>query len=142
MNVQFFISGALIYLLSQFVPPALTAGKAYLFGPSLCDSLGFAFLTLTNTVLQYFLASLLAHDLKDGSELFAILTLSAVLSTALFVRLSAHSALVPTCSPPCRCLLLPVGRRDRPASRKTTLPPLKIRLFKSTNSIPRGRALY
>jgi len=91
MTVQFFLSGALVYLLYRFVPLALAAGKAHLFGPSLYDSLGFAFLTLTNTVLQYFLASLLAHDLKAGSALFAILTLCAVLSTALFVRLSAHS---------------------------------------------------
>ena len=92
MTVQFFLSGALVYLLYRFVHPALAAGQAHVLGPSLYDSLAFAFLTLTNTLLQYFQASLLAHDLKDRSELFAILTLCAVLSTALFVRLSSHSA--------------------------------------------------
>ncbi len=92
MTVQFFLSGALVYLLYRFVHPVFSAGKAHLFGPSLCDSLGFAFLTLTNTVLQYFLASLLAHDLKEGSGRFAILTLCAMLSAALFIKLSAHSA--------------------------------------------------
>ena len=92
MTVQFFLSGALIYLLYRFVHPAFAPGKAHLFGPSLYDSLGFSFLTVTNTVLQYFLASLLAHDLKDRFALFTILTVSAVLSAALFARLSAHSA--------------------------------------------------
>ena len=92
MTVQFFLSGALVYLLYRFVYPLFAPGKAHLFGPSLYDAAGFAFLTLTNTLLQYFLASLLAHDLKDDSGRFAILTLCAMLSAALFIKLSAHSA--------------------------------------------------
>jgi len=91
MIVQFFLSGALVYLLYQLVHMAFGPDASHLFQPSLYDSVGFAFLTLTNTVLQYYLASLLAHDLKDRSALFGILTLSAALSTAFFVRLSAHS---------------------------------------------------
>lgn len=92
MTAQFFLSEALVFLLYRVTPAALAEGTARQFGPSLYDSAGFAFLTLTNTLLQYFLASLMVHDLKSRPELFAILAVCAAVSTALFVRLSAHSA--------------------------------------------------
>lgn len=91
MTVQFFLSEALVFLLYRFSHAAFEAARARQFGPSLCDSAGFAFLTMSNTALQYLLASLMARDLRDNPALFTILTLCSLLSTALFVRLAAHS---------------------------------------------------
>ncbi len=85
ITAQFVFSGALIYLLSHTVSSRLMKAAA-------CDSAGFAFLTATNTVLQYYLASLLSHNLRGGSGLLGIIFFSAAISSAFFLRLSAHSA--------------------------------------------------
>ena len=88
ITVQFLVSGALIYLM--FRVANLWFGPAGL-RDVVYDSTGFAFLTATNTVLQYYLASLLSSNLRGRSGLFGIIFLSAAISSAFFLRLSIHS---------------------------------------------------
>jgi hypothetical protein len=92
MSAQFFAAGLLVYLLFQTVHLPVFGGLTCFFRTSFYDSAGFAFLTASNTILQYYLASLLARDLKGRSALFGILTLSAIISALFFIRLSARSA--------------------------------------------------
>jgi hypothetical protein len=92
MSAQFFAAGALVYLAFQFTHLQLCSGVAHLFRTSFYDSVGFAFLTATNTILQYYLASLLSRDLKDRPASFGVLMISAALSAMFFLRLSARSA--------------------------------------------------
>ena len=88
ITVQFFLAGTLIYLMfrvaSLWVGPTGMSDATY-------DSVGFAFLTATNTVLQYYLASLLAHNLRGRAPLLGIVFLSATITSAFFLRLSARS---------------------------------------------------
>ena len=89
---QFLIAGALVYLLYRAV--ILCAGPAglRLVTEMTYDSVGFAFLTASNTILQYYLASLLGHNLRDRSALLGIVFISAMISSIFFLRLSARSA--------------------------------------------------
>jgi len=92
MSLQFFASGALVYLLFQSAHLPFFSGIEHLFRTSFYDSAGFAFLTVSNTILQYYLSSLLTHDLKDRSGPLGILLISAILSSFFFLRLSARSS--------------------------------------------------
>ncbi|HBB67086.1 MAG: hypothetical protein A2X28_08800 [Elusimicrobia bacterium GWA2_56_46] len=89
---QYLLAGALIYFLFQFVNLSLGPDRLYLVKASAYDSAGFAFLTVTNTILQYYLASLLARNLKGRTALFGILLLSAAVADIFFLKLSARSS--------------------------------------------------
>ena len=84
ITVQFLLTDALVYLLFQAVKLRLLTYVPY-------DSAGFAFLTATNTVLQYYLASLLGHNLRGRPALLGIIFVSAMISAIFFLRLSARS---------------------------------------------------
>ncbi len=92
MSAQFFAAEFLVYVLFRTTHLQIWSGIAYLFRTSFYDSAGFAFLAATNTVLQYYLASLLSRDLKDRSASFGVLIASAVISAMFFLRISASSA--------------------------------------------------
>jgi len=89
---QYLLSGALIYFLFQLINLSLGPDRLYLVKASAYDSVGFAFLTVTNTIIQYYLASLLAHNLKGRAALFGILLLSAAIADIFFLKLSARSS--------------------------------------------------
>ena len=91
-SVQFLCAGVLVYLLSWSTHLRLFPGAAGLFSASCYDAAGFAFLTATNALLQYFLASLLSRDLKGGTARFGVVAFSALFSTMLFLRLAASSS--------------------------------------------------
>ncbi len=88
ITMQFFLAGALIYLMfhvmNLWLDPAGIRDSAY-------DAAGFAFLTATNTILQYYLASLLSHNLRGRPRLFCVILLSAAITSVFFFRLSARS---------------------------------------------------
>ncbi len=93
MSAQFFSAVVLIYLLFQAAHLQIFSGVVHLFRTSFYDAAGFAFLAATNTILQYYLASLLSRDLKGRPAAFGVLMISAVISAIFFLRLSAGSAL-------------------------------------------------
>ncbi len=102
ISLQYFLLKALLYASFLVLNAARGPARLYRIDHTGYDALGFAFLTVTNTVLQYYLASLLAHDLRGwaGSGRFrgaklagllGILFFSCALSAAVFIRLSAGS---------------------------------------------------
>ncbi len=91
MGAQFLCAGALVFLLYRLSHlGALSALPV--FRSSYYDSAGFAFLAATNTALQYYLASLLSLDESARGARFGVVAVSAVFSTALFLRLSAGAS--------------------------------------------------
>jgi hypothetical protein len=91
ITAQFLFAVALIFLLSHVM--SLLLGSSGMRVAVSYDSSGFAFLTTTNTVLQYYLSSLLAHNLGARPALFGIICFSSAISSAFFLRLAAHSSL-------------------------------------------------
>ena len=91
-GVQFLCAGTLVHLCSWFVHLRVFSGAAGICRTSCYDAAGFAFLTATNAVLQYYLASILSRDLKGGPACFGVLVFSAVFSTMLFLRLAEASS--------------------------------------------------
>ncbi len=89
---QFLIAGALVYLMFRIVLMCAGPAGARLVGDMAYDSAGFAFLTASNTILQYYLASLLGHNLRDRSALLSIVFISAMISSVFFLKLSVRSA--------------------------------------------------
>ncbi|MFA6434857.1 MAG: hypothetical protein WCW52_09195 [Elusimicrobiales bacterium] len=57
----------------------------------LSHAAGFACLTASGAVLQYYLASLLVRDLRGLAAPCAIICFSAVLSSVFFLRISSHT---------------------------------------------------
>lgn len=90
-SAQFFAAGTLVYLLFQCAHLPVFSGVPNIFRTMFYDSAGFAFLTSTGTVLQYYLASLLSRELKGRGAAFGVVLLSALFSAAFFLRLSAGS---------------------------------------------------
>lgn len=91
-SVQFLLSGALVYLLFKAVTLCAGPLALKLVNDAVFDAAGFAFLTATTAFLQYYLASLLDRNLGSSPALSGIVLISAIISSAFFLRLSAHSA--------------------------------------------------
>lgn len=92
ITAQLLLAGALVYLLFHAVSLWRGPDGMLLAGAAAYHSAGFAFLTATNTILQYYLASLLSHNLRGRLALFATICVSAAISSAFFLRLSARSS--------------------------------------------------
>jgi len=90
-SAQFFAAGTLVYLFIQGAQLPVFPALPQLSRAMFYDSAGFAFLTSTGTVLQYYLSSLLHRELRDRGAAFGVVLLSAILSAAFFLRLSAGS---------------------------------------------------
>ncbi|MBU2574526.1 MAG: hypothetical protein KKH28_10660 [Elusimicrobia bacterium] len=103
MSLQFFLSGTLVYAFFRTLNFAFGPERLYWVKTTGYDALGFAFLAVTNTVFQYYMASMLSRDLKNGPRLlrspganlaglFGILFLSCGISALFFLKLAAKSS--------------------------------------------------
>jgi hypothetical protein len=100
ITAQFFISCAAVYLAFKLVRRPFWLDERLILNTVAYDSIGFAVLTSTNTLLQYYLASLMRHNTRPAagennnlrSPLFGVLILSAAVSSAFFIRLAERSS--------------------------------------------------
>lgn len=90
MSIQFLMAGGLVY--AVFMAALFTLGPGRL-SAAACDSAGFAFLTVSNTLIQYYMASLLARDLRKKTRSFCVLVLACGVSALFFHKLAAGSSL-------------------------------------------------